>query len=561
MTKKSKLMSILTTGVLIVLMLFSNFASTVFAAPLPPANGNLIIHKYLIPDLEQSNSPNDGTAITNPSNIPSTATPLNGVTFDLYKIAIPSSGAVPAQGAYALDLTAPDLSLTDSEGDTYELTVASTASVTTSGTGIANAFGLPQGFYLVVERPSNLVASPVVPFTVAVPMTNPDEDGWLTDVHVYPKNEDISIGKTVNKPTVFVGEEVTWTIRVSVPTFIESFRKFDITDQLDAALDYMSVSAVRGVTVSNSKVNLSNTLYTVTAPSVPPYTLVSFNAAGRTALANYKFVEVDLVTRVNANILIDDGTQYITSNSATIVFNNNIGTNGTPSGDPTGPIDPSNPPSDQEKTADAGTGGEPGDPGGGGGGKPQVHTAVIEILKVDANKTSTTLAGAKFKIASDSTKAQNGNYLRIANNGSILDTTDTGYSTATDWELTSNSSGIIKFEGLKDYTSETGTNAGLGTGTPEGFLSYYLVETKAPDGYNLLASPVMVTFSASNVSISGSTITLTPLSVTVNNSNKFEMPRTGGLGTILFTSGGIALIGIGLMIFFLGKKKRKKRLK
>lgn len=89
MKKISKLTSVL----IAVLMLFSVGVSAFAedaAAALPPEKGSLTIHKYLMEDISKAATPNNGyEAGTNGNEeIPADATPLNGITFDLYKVII-----------------------------------------------------------------------------------------------------------------------------------------------------------------------------------------------------------------------------------------------------------------------------------------------------------------------------------------------------------------------------------------------------------------------------------------------------------------------------------------
>jgi len=44
---------------------------------------------------------------------------------------------------------------------------------------------------------------------------------------------------------------------------------------------------------------------------------------------------------------------------------------------------------------------------------------------------------------------------------------------------------------------------------------------------------------------------------TIADSNKFTLPKTGGMGTILFTVGGIALIGLAVILFVTAARRRK----
>ena len=86
-------------------------------------------------------------------------------------------------------------------------------------------------------------------------------------------------------------------------------------------------------------------------------------------------------------------------------------------------------------------------------------------------------------------------------------------------------------------------------GATNSLQSYYIVETKAPAGYNLLSSPVTVTFTGSEV---GYTYLLQ-----VMNHQGFVLPVTGGAGTMAFVIIGIILIGAGGLVLVVTRKKRQ----
>jgi LPXTG-motif cell wall-anchored protein len=104
--------------------------------------------------------------------------------------------------------------------------------------------------------------------------------------------------------------------------------------------------------------------------------------------------------------------------------------------------------------------------------------------------------------------------------------------------------------------------------------TYYLLETKAPDGYNLLEKAILI-----NVNADG-TITLpegissfaeveptkvdnteVPYSytITVYNSTGQELPHTGGIGTSIYTIGGLAILALGCLYGFSMRRKRERR--
>jgi len=75
---------------------------------------------------------------------------------------------------------------------------------------------------------------------------------------------------------------------------------------------------------------------------------------------------------------------------------------------------------------------------------------------------------------------------------------------------------------------------------------YYLVETQAPLGYNLLGSTMEITID--NDSHKEEHV------VVVENIGGTVMPETGGIGTTVYTIAGITLIFLSTVLFL--KRKR-----
>ena len=77
---------------------------------------------------------------------------------------------------------------------------------------------------------------------------------------------------------------------------------------------------------------------------------------------------------------------------------------------------------------------------------------------------------------------------------------------------------------------------------------YYLVEIKAPEGYNLLSYPVSVTLNQESH--------MEANSLKVANSNTFVLPTTGGIGTSVFTLiGGLMTLAGGTVLV---RKKKEE---
>lgn len=115
---------------------------------------------------------------------------------------------------------------------------------------------------------------------------------------------------------------------------------------------------------------------------------------------------------------------------------------------------------------------------------------------------------------------------------------------------------------------------------------YYLVETKTVDGYNLLTAPVKVTlsiqytthFETSTKWSSDGTLLKTEIvstkttfsgndgedlklgnhTETIVNKKGFTLPVTGGMGTVIFSVLGIALVLAGLLVITASRKKAAK---
>lgn len=91
---------------------------------------------------------------------------------------------------------------------------------------------------------------------------------------------------------------------------------------------------------------------------------------------------------------------------------------------------------------------------------------------------------------------------------------------------------------------------------------YWLVETKAPDGYNGVTAPIKVTVTVSgdndvnHWTISKNDNAETDKVIDIENSTGTILPGTGGMGTILFTVIGVALVIAVAGSFVVSRRRR-----
>lgn len=191
-------------------------------------------------------------------------------------------------------------------------------------------------------------------------------------------------------------------------------------------------------------------------------------------------------------------------------------------------------------------------------------TFKVDMTKVDGANPDMKLEGAVFVLSKangldlepgkDGTPTKNLDKLikLVDNNNGTYTVATTTTTTATTYTMTTPASGQISIKGLDDQTK------------------YYLYETKAPGGYNVLTTPVEIKIIDNTYDITGNYIATQP-NVVVNGSNACSgvgfnvennagttLPGTGGIGTTIFY-----VIGGGLMvaaaILLITKKRMENR--
>lgn len=159
------------------------------------------------------------------------------------------------------------------------------------------------------------------------------------------------------------------------------------------------------------------------------------------------------------------------------------------------------------------------------GTEVKVYTFGINVLKVDSNDNSKKLAGAEFSAYDGGTV--------------VAKAVTDGNGEATFMAL--NSQGGIS---TIPYRFDKG--------------DYIVKETKSPAGYNLNSKEFTVSITPTFANSTLTSPTTGYVSLTVENT-PVKLPETGGMGTMVFTLTGAALIACAGVLFVILKKKKSSK--
>ena len=321
----------------------------------------------------------------------------------------------------------------------------------------------------------------------------------IDDLTFGAKREEVSVDKAANKTSVTKKEKVTYTITVDIPTYA--------SQAVDKSF-YVSDLLPNGLTIdpASIKVQIDGTDVDTAA-----YTLDT------TAVAEYTFKLSVSAEQYTDNWSANGGKQLVITYTATLNDNGTTEVNTKETNKVT--FDYSNYPyvenSHKQKTDTV-----------------DVTTFAIKIDKYVKNDEDAKLANAKFDLYRTATQAE-------VNAGSavkIPHTTVNGIKLESD--LVTDANGTATFAKYE----ANGTN-----------YDYYLVETQAPSGYNILDNAVKVNFTDAEVAGTNGIYT-----VEIGNTSGIQLPITGGTGTVIFTIIGIALMVGAVVLFVVSRKKAKE---
>ena len=398
---------------------------------------------------------------------------------------------------------------------------------TTGADGLAKFDGLTLGAYIVTETvtPAGYVGSK--PFIITVPMTHPtDLNKWVYDVHAYPKNSKAGVDKTVNDAdTPAIGSAISYTIKSDVPA-AESLAYYDVVDQYDKRVELPEANvALKLINGKTGEVALvKDTDYKLKAADgtdgKTKFWTAEFTAAGRQKLVENRKddttkVQMDLSGTVNDKV----GTDGLFKNKAILLPN--APSNGwTPE---SGTVPPPDYPNSEVVS----------------------KFGKVKITKVSSVDATAKLKGAQFEVYKCTPQST-----PTANFESVDATLDKKLSPAGTTTYTTDTNGEVTIDGLRNNDWE---NNEAVAEADRGW--YCLVETKAPEGFELQTRPIAFQILQTN-SKADNEYTLATTVKDVPKNGGFNLPLTGAAGVGVLIGAGALLVG-GSGAIALANKRRK----
>ena len=373
---------------------------------------------------------------------------------------------------------------------------AKTATVGEGGT--ATFANLAMGEYFI--RPSSTTSVYQLMLQKIEPKVEEDSEGnphyVIEDVTFTAKKEEVTITKTADKTSVTKNEKVAYTVAVDIPTY-----SAEATDKTI----YVSDLLPDGLTIDTASINVkidgadvNPTAYNLDTTATKDYTFkLSVNTHQYTGSWTNKGGN-KLVITYTATLNNDDTTEVNVKETNTATFDYSFY--------------PYVENSHKQKTDTV-----------------DVTTFAIKIDKYVAGSPTTKLANAKFDLYRTATTEET----NAGGTVTIPHTNVQGIKLESD--LVTDNNGSATF---KKYEANGEK------------YDYYLVETQAPHGYNILAEAVKVNFTDAEA-------TNGVYTVEVPNSSGITLPITGDEGIVIFTVIGIAFMGGAVILFVLFHKKAK----
>ena len=434
----------------------------------------------------------------------------------------------------------------------------------TDAAGHTSASDMEQGLYLIVETrvPEN-VTSTCNPFFVSLPMTTIDGAAWNYDVTVYPKNQtgNPDLEKTVREAknstgkntgsltditdgyahtaTASVGDTVDYQVISTLPTITSkasSLSEYTYVDTLSKGIRYNKNDVVieffkdAGCTGKIATWAVNSGKFTVAYDAAANTMTIRMTDTGLAEINEAATVYTDSVKRGYS-----DCTMRITY-AATLTADAQMGDTDNPNEVELTWRRTNNTYFDTLKDC------------------CHVYTYGIDILKQFSDNGGD-LRNVKFKLRNDTDDV----YVVADQKDGVYYAKGIATKKADATIFVPNSSGHIVVKGLEDD-------------------AYSLTEIATDKGYVLLKEAVKIVIKTSengqcekcgaklltaSATVNGKDVTMTEgnaiVPLTVVNNPGFDLPKTGGYGTWMFTIGGVALLGAAAFIVVKSRKHKSEQ--
>ena len=434
----------------------------------------------------------------------------------------------------------------------------------TDATGHTSASNMEQGLYLVVETrvPEN-VTSTCNPFLVSLPMTTIDGTAWNYDVTVYPKNQtgNPTLEKTVREnknstgkntgsltdikdgyehtATASVGDVVDYQIISTLPAITSkasSLSEYTYVDTLSKGIRYNKNDVVieffkdAGCTDKIATWDESSGKFTVAYDDTANTMTIKMTETGLSEINEAAAVYIDSVKRGYS-----DCTMRLTY-AATLTADAKMGDTDNPNEVVLTWKRTNTTYFDTLKDC------------------CHVYTYGIDVLKQFSDNGGN-VRNVKFRLHNDTDDC----YIIAEQKNGVYYAKGFAAKKADATTFVPNAQGHVVVKGLEDDT-------------------YSLAETATDKGYVLLKDAVKIVIKiaengaceqcgakllTASATVNGKDVTMTDgnaiVPLTVVNNPGFDLPKTGGYGTWMFTIGGVALLGAAAFIVIRSRKHKNEQ--